>query len=144
MHEIGCSGLEHWEDPEGWDGEGGGRGVQDWDTHDHFLFPLISLPKLLSWPFVPVLGPFWSGAGDDTCPQMVHEDKRAMEQGPRIWPLSHWGPGSGVSRGTACTVEDRNGLRTVPWAQGCPKTLGLRGTHPHPRSWAKSHNQSPG
>ena len=21
-----CSGLMHWEDPEGWDGEGGGRG----------------------------------------------------------------------------------------------------------------------
>ena len=25
----GCSGLVHWEDPEGWDGEGGGRGDQD-------------------------------------------------------------------------------------------------------------------
>ena len=24
-----CSGLVHWEDPEGWDGEGGGSGVQD-------------------------------------------------------------------------------------------------------------------
>ena len=24
-----CSGLVHWEDPEGWDGEGGGRGDQD-------------------------------------------------------------------------------------------------------------------
>ena len=21
MHEIGCSGLVHWDDPEGWDGE---------------------------------------------------------------------------------------------------------------------------
>ena len=29
MHETGCSGLVHWDDPEGWDGEGGGRGVQD-------------------------------------------------------------------------------------------------------------------
>ena len=28
-NETGCSGLEHWDDPEGWDGEGGGRGVQD-------------------------------------------------------------------------------------------------------------------
>ena len=27
--ETGCSGLVHWDDPEGWDGEGGGRGVQD-------------------------------------------------------------------------------------------------------------------
>ena len=29
MNEAGCSGLVHWDDPEGWDGEGGGRGVQD-------------------------------------------------------------------------------------------------------------------
>ena len=29
MHETGCSGLVHWDDPEGWDGEGGGSGVQD-------------------------------------------------------------------------------------------------------------------
>ena len=29
MHETGCSGLVQWDDPEGWDGEGGGRGVQD-------------------------------------------------------------------------------------------------------------------
>ena len=29
MHETGCLGLVHWNDPEGWDGEGGGRGVQD-------------------------------------------------------------------------------------------------------------------
>ena len=25
----GCSGLVHWEDPEEWDGEGGGRGDRD-------------------------------------------------------------------------------------------------------------------
>ena len=29
IHETGCSGLVHWDDPEGWDGEGGGRGVHD-------------------------------------------------------------------------------------------------------------------
>ena len=29
MHETGCSGLVHWDDPEGWEGEGGGRGVLD-------------------------------------------------------------------------------------------------------------------
>ena len=28
MHDTGCSGLMHWDDPEGWDGEGGERGVQ--------------------------------------------------------------------------------------------------------------------
>ena len=29
MHDTGCSELVHWDDPEGWYGEGGGRGVQD-------------------------------------------------------------------------------------------------------------------
>ena len=29
MLETGCSGLVHWDDPEGWDGDGGGRGFQD-------------------------------------------------------------------------------------------------------------------
>ena len=29
MHDTGCSGPVHWDDPEGWDGEGGGKGVQD-------------------------------------------------------------------------------------------------------------------
>ena len=29
MHDTGCSGLVHWDDPEGWDGEEGGRGVQN-------------------------------------------------------------------------------------------------------------------
>ena len=31
MHERGCSGLVHWDDPEGWDGEGG----SGWGTHVH-------------------------------------------------------------------------------------------------------------
>ena len=26
MHDTGCLGLVHWDDPEGWCGEGGGRG----------------------------------------------------------------------------------------------------------------------
>ena len=29
MHETGRSGLVHWDNPEGWDGEHGGSGVQD-------------------------------------------------------------------------------------------------------------------
>ena len=40
MHETGCSGLVHWDDPEGWDGEGGGSGVQDGEhmyTHGGFM-----------------------------------------------------------------------------------------------------------
>ena len=40
MHETGCLGLVHWDDPERWDGEGGGRGVQDGEhmyTHGRFM-----------------------------------------------------------------------------------------------------------
>ena len=40
MHDTGCSGLVHWDDPEGWDGEGGGRGVQVGEhmyTHGGFM-----------------------------------------------------------------------------------------------------------
>ena len=29
MQDTGCLGLVHWDDPEGWYGEGGGRGIQD-------------------------------------------------------------------------------------------------------------------
>ena len=29
MHDTGCSGLVHWDDPEGWNGEGRGRGAKD-------------------------------------------------------------------------------------------------------------------
>ena len=31
MHDTGCLGLVHWDDPEGWYGDGGGRRVQDWE-----------------------------------------------------------------------------------------------------------------
>ena len=29
MHETGCSGLVNWDDPEGWDVDGSGSGIQD-------------------------------------------------------------------------------------------------------------------
>ena len=40
MQHAGCLGLVHWDDPEGWDGEGGERGVQDGEhmyTHGRFM-----------------------------------------------------------------------------------------------------------
>ena len=42
MHETGRSGPVHWEDPEGWDGEGGRRGLQDEGAHVH-LWLIMSL-----------------------------------------------------------------------------------------------------
>ena len=40
MHDTECLGLVHRDDPEGWDAEGGGRGVQDGEhmyTHGRFM-----------------------------------------------------------------------------------------------------------
>ena len=40
MHKAGYSGLVHGDDPEGWDGEGGGKRVQDGGrmyTHGWFM-----------------------------------------------------------------------------------------------------------
>ena len=40
MQETGCLELVHWNDPEGWDEDGGGRGVQDGEhmyTHGGFM-----------------------------------------------------------------------------------------------------------
>ena len=39
-NETGCSGLVHWDDPEGWDREEGGKGIQDGEhiyTHGWFM-----------------------------------------------------------------------------------------------------------
>ena len=39
MHDTGCLGLVHWDDPEGWDGEGGEKQVQDGEhMHTHSRF----------------------------------------------------------------------------------------------------------
>ena len=40
MRDTGCSGLVHWDDPEGWDGDRVGRGVRDGEhmyTHGRFM-----------------------------------------------------------------------------------------------------------
>ena len=40
MHDTGCLGLVHWDDPEGWYGEEDGKGVQDGEhvyTHGRFM-----------------------------------------------------------------------------------------------------------
>ena len=40
VYDTGCLGLVHWDDPEGWYGEGGGTGVQDGEhmyTHGRLM-----------------------------------------------------------------------------------------------------------
>ena len=41
--DAGCLGLVHWDDPEGWYGEGGGRRVQDGEhMYNFFLIKKIN------------------------------------------------------------------------------------------------------
>ena len=49
MHDAGCLGLVHWDDPEGWYREGGGRRVQDGEhTYNFFKLKLKKKKKKLS------------------------------------------------------------------------------------------------
>ena len=48
MHETGHSEPVHWDHPEGWDGEGSGRGVWDGGTHVHPWLIHVNL-----WPKPP-------------------------------------------------------------------------------------------
>ena len=50
MHDTGCLGLVHWDDPEGWSGEGGGKGVQNGEhmyTHGRFMSMYVKTNTIL-------------------------------------------------------------------------------------------------
>ena len=49
MHDTGCLGLVHWDDPEGWYGEGGGRRVQDGEHIIPVADPFWYLAKLIQF-----------------------------------------------------------------------------------------------
>ena len=46
MHDTGCLGLAHWDDPEGWDGEGGGRGFKMGNT----CTPMVDSSQCMAKP----------------------------------------------------------------------------------------------
>ena len=50
MQGAGCLGLVHWDDPEGWYGEGGGSGVQDGEhvyTRGRFMLMYVKTNTIL-------------------------------------------------------------------------------------------------
>ena len=50
MHDTGCLGLVHWDDPEGWNGEGEGRRAQDGEhmyTCGGFIFIFGKTNKIM-------------------------------------------------------------------------------------------------
>ena len=53
IHDTGCLGLVHWDDPEGWYGEGGGRRVQDGEHMYTCLLYTSPSPRDLSTSRMP-------------------------------------------------------------------------------------------
>ena len=49
MHETGCSELVHWDDPEGWGGEGGGGRVRMGNTCTPMAESCHCMAKLLQY-----------------------------------------------------------------------------------------------
>ena len=49
MHDTGCLGLVHWDDPVGWYGDGGGRRVQDGESRLVIAFLPRSKCLLIPW-----------------------------------------------------------------------------------------------
>ena len=49
MHDTGCLGLVHWDDPEGWYGEGGGRRVR-WGLRSSHCRAEETSPRRVSGP----------------------------------------------------------------------------------------------
>ena len=49
MHETGCLGLVHWDDPEGGYGEGGGRRIQDGEHRYTVVDSFRYLSKLIKY-----------------------------------------------------------------------------------------------
>ena len=52
MHKTGHSKLVHWDNPEGWDGEGGERGV--WDRAPVFTVALFTIAWTWKQPRCPL------------------------------------------------------------------------------------------
>ena len=49
MHDTGCSGLVHWDDPEGWDGEGEWRGFRMGNTCTPMVDSCQSMAKPIQY-----------------------------------------------------------------------------------------------
>ena len=50
MQDTGSLGLVHWDDPEGWYGEGGGKGFQDGEhvyTHGGYMLMYVKTNTIL-------------------------------------------------------------------------------------------------
>ena len=96
MYETGCSGLVHWDDPEGWDGEGGGRGGSWWGIHIHPCLIHVTVwqkppqyCKVISLQLIKKKNtkrtpPYWQPKSDFQSPELW-ENKFLLVKLPRLW-----------------------------------------------------------
>ena len=116
-HDTGCLGLVHWEDPEGWNGEGGGRRVQD---GEHTACPTLThLDRALSrqrpapWHVPP---PPWNRVGDRVSfvaasrgAQGVSGPSSSCVWNPRVFADTNLGSGLGRALLKCSTVSGSDG-----------------------------------
>ena len=65
MHDTGCLGLVHWDDPEGWYGEAGRRRVQDGEHTHTQKTHYFKMPPNEFLVYKIFLIPFWYCSGAD-------------------------------------------------------------------------------
>ena len=58
MHDKGCLGLVHWDDPEGWDVEGGGRGFRMGKTCTPMVDSCKCMAKTIQYCKVKIINKF--------------------------------------------------------------------------------------
>ena len=79
MHDTGCLGLVHLDNPEGWYGEGGGRGVQD---GEHMYTCVATPSSVLVWriPWTEEPGPYspWGRKESDTTEQLTYTYEKTV------------------------------------------------------------------
>ena len=78
---LGCSGLVHGDDPEGWDGEGGGRGgsrrgkhVNPWLIHVNVWQKPLQYCKIISLQLITIIG------GKKKQPHLVLDTRLSYKQ----------------------------------------------------------------
>ena len=49
MHDTGCLGLVHWDDPEGWSGEGEREEGSGWGTHVYLWWIHFDIFAIYLW-----------------------------------------------------------------------------------------------
>ena len=77
MHDTGCLGLVHWDDPEGWNGEGGDYDQRQMEAGASSTFSVRTQKGLHMWMgwMPPAYVTAWSMSRDHKCPSSVNQGR---------------------------------------------------------------------